>query len=357
MSYSYKRVITIDLPKNFKKNIKKDKILMERIKIMKSTKKLLLLLVFSVFSLYLAACNDNSIESDNQTDDQFITEVVTQGYSGPNNEDDDLMFSEAEDLNDGGPVGNYGDGDTPIDSLMKWGRRITGVTKSVTIVNEGDSIKNATITTNITGVYMIVGVVNGVVDTISKPYTEEFKRLAIFKRVDRQPRPRRNWRLYKVSMLDGESKTPQVGSDYVKMNKVEVYVNGTLKYTLNGPDFTQNLFITRKFEGGGIPEINVNDEVKLVVSTYSTQSEQDIVAWHWGKRNFGFHREPFTMVSQTPNGGGWDRVYEKSFNIHGNIRGKALNGCISASTYKSLHDDSPSELASDLVGTPYRVKP
>lgn len=328
---------------------------MERIKTMKSLKKMFLLLIFSAFSMYLAACNDNSVD-ENQTDDEFIKEVVTSGYSGQNGEDDDLMASEKDDLDDGGPVGNSG-GDTPIDSLMKWGRRITGVSKTVAIVNEGDTIKNVTITTNITGVYMIIGTVNGVVDTISKPYTEEFKRLAVFKRINRLPRPRHNWRLYKVSMLDGETKTPQVGTDYVKMNKVEVYVNGTLQYTFNGPDFTQNIFTTRHFGGAGIPEVNVGDQVKLVVSTYSGQSEQDIVAWHWGKRNFGFHREPFVMTSQTPNGSGWDRVYEKSFTINENIRHKRLNGCISASTYKSLHDDSPIEFASDLVGTPYRVMP
>jgi hypothetical protein len=335
---------------------------MERIKRMKSlkfTKKLLLLAAFTAFSMYLAACNDNSIESDNETDDQFIERVVTNGYSGENTDDDDLMFSEVNDLDDGGAVGNSG-GDTPIDSLMKWGRRITGVTKTVNIVNEGDSIKNVTITTNITGVFIIVGTVNNVVDTISKPYTEEFKRLAIFKRVDRSPRPRHNWRLYKVSMLDGESKTPQVGSAYVQMNQVQVYKNGTLLYTFTGPDFTQNMFETKRppnWSGSGIPEVNVGDEIKLVVNTYSAQSEQDIVAWHWGKRNHGFHREPFAMVSQTPNGAGWDRVYEKTFNIPENVRRKVLNGCISSSTYKSLHDDSPVEFATDLVGTPYRVRP
>lgn len=322
--------------------------------LLKSTKKLLILLVIPLFSLYLSSCSDNSV-ADNQTDDEFITEVITKGYSAPNNEEDDLMNSEAGDLDDGGPVADIGD--TPIDSLIKWGRRITGVSKTVTITSEGDSIKNASITTNITGVYMIIGVVNNVVDTISKPYTEEFKRTAIFKRIARTPRPRFNWRLYKVSQVDGETKTPQIGSDYVQMNKVEVYVNNVLKYTFMGPDFTQNMFTTRFFGGSGIPEVNVNDQVRLVVYTYSTQSEQDIVAWHWGKRNFGFHREPFTMTSQLPNGSGWDRTYEKTFTISmGHNRGR-FNGFISSSTHKSLYDDSPAEFASDLVGTPYRVLP
>ncbi len=325
-------------------------------KFLKPSKNVFILAIAAVFSLYMAACNNNSV-SDNQTDDEYISEVITTGYSSPNNEDDDLMNSEADDLNDGGPVGDNGGPDTPIDSLMKWGRRITGVSKTVTITNEGDTIKNALITTNITGVFMIVGTVNGIVDTISKPYTEEFKRTAIFKRVARTERPRQNWRLYKVSMLDGETKTPQIGTQYVEMNQVQVYVNGTLQYTFTGPDFTQNIFTTRRFDGAGIPEVHVGDQVRLVVNTYSAQSEQDIVAWHWGKRNFGFHREPFAMVSQTPNGAGWDRVYEKTFTINENIRQKRLNGCISASSYKSLHDDSPVEFASDIVGTPYRVMP
>ncbi len=342
--------------KEINKKLNKAKSLIKSGKFLKPTKKLFMLALSAVFALYMAACNDNSV-SDNQTDDEFITEVITKGYSSPNGEDDDLMNSEVNDLDDGGAVGNVDGLDTPIDSLMKWGRRITGVSKSVTITNEGDTIKNALITTNITGVYIIIGTVNGVVDTISKPYTEEFKRIAVFKRVDRSPRPRHNWRLYKVSMLDGETKTPQLGTQYVEMNQVQVYVNGSLLYTFAGPDFTQNIFTTRRFNGAGIPEVHASDQVKLVVNTYSAQSEQDIVAWHWGKRNFGFHREPFAMVSQTPNGAGWDRVYEKTFTIHNNIRGKRINGCISASTHKSLYDDSPVEFASDLVGIPYRVFP
>lgn len=328
-------------------------------KILKLTKNLFLTLAIAALALYMPACSDNSVD-ENQTDDEFIKEVVTSGFSGQNNDDDDLMISEKDDLDDGGAVSNTGGGDTPIDSLMRWGRKIESVSRTVTITSEGDTVKNATITTNITGTYVIVGTVNGVVDTIFKPYTEEFKRLAVFKRIARNPRPRHNWRLYKVSMLDGESKTPQVGSQYVQINQLQVYKNGTLAYTFTGPDFTQNMFETKRppyWTGSGIPEVNVGDDIRLVVNTYSTQSEQDIVAWHWGKRNFGFHREPFTMTSQTPNGSGWDRVYEKTFNINENIRRKVMNGCISASTYKSLHDDSPAEFASDLIGMPYRVLP
>src|SRR5207249_369628 len=85
------------------------------------------------------------------------------------------------------------------------------------------------------------------IEKIVKPYVETTTRLAVFKRIARTPRPRLNWRLYQVSMLDGQTTQPQIGTDYVEMNKVEVYVNGNLTYTFMGPDFTQNEFTTKYF--------------------------------------------------------------------------------------------------------------
>ena len=326
-------------------------------KFLKPSKNVFMLAIAAVFTLYMSACGDNSV-SDNQTDDEFITEVVTNGYSNPNAEDDDLFKAESSDFEDGGAVGDIDGMDTPIDSLMKWGRIVTGSSATVTITTEGDSLKNADITRTITGNYVIVGVVGGVVDTIFKPYTQVFHRTAVFKRVGNNPRPRHNWRLYKVSMVDGHTTSPQNSDSYVQMQQIQVYVNGTLTYTFAGPDFTQNVFTTRRFDGAGIPEVNAGDQVRFVVTTYSTQSEQDIVAWHWGKRNFGFHREPFVMTSETPSGSGWTRTYDKTITINGatHHRGR-FNGFISASTHKSLYDDSPAEFASDAVGTPYRVMP
>ena len=326
-------------------------------KFLKPSKNVFMLAIAAVFTLYMSACGDNSV-SDNQTDDEFITEVVTNGYSNPNAEDDDLFKAESSDFEDGGAVGDIDGMDTPIDSLMKWGRIVTGSSATVTITTEGDSLKNADITRTITGNYVIVGVVGGVVDTIFKPYTQVFHRTAVFKRVGNNPRPRHNWRLYKVSMVDGHTTSPQNSDSYVQMQQIQVYVNGTLTYTFAGPDFTQNVFTTRRFDGGGIPEVNAGDQVRFVVTTYSAQSEQDIVAWHWGKRNFGFHREPFVMTSETPSGSGWTRTYDKTITINGatHHRGR-FNGFISASTHKSLYDDSPAEFASDAVGTPYRVMP
>jgi hypothetical protein len=322
---------------------------------LKTSKNLLILLIIAAFSAFFSACSESTVE-ENQTDDEFIKEVVTAGTGSNQQEDDDLMSNEAYDLDNGGPVGNSG-GDTPIDSLFKWGRRITSVSVTVTITSEGDSIKNANIGRTINGVFHIIGYVNGNLDSIQKPYTEVLRRKAVFKRIAYTPRPRFNWKLYKVSMADGGTTAPQNSNDYVQMQQIQIYVNNVLQYTFQGPDFTQNMFTTRRFNGSGIPEVHIGDQVRLVVSTYSTQSEQDIVAWHWARNTFGFHRVPFVMTSQVPNGSGWDREYEKTFTIYPQHKIGRFNGFISASTHKSLYDDSPVEFASDLAGAPYRVLP
>jgi hypothetical protein len=321
-------------------------------RILNLIKTTILLLLSSLFAIYLIGCSE-SVAPDNQTDDQYIQEVVTRGVGSNQQADEDLMLNEANDFDDGGAVG--GGGDTPIDSLLRWGRNVTGVNVNVNITTEGDSLKIAHITRTINGDFIIIGYVSGVLSTIVKPYTEVLKRDAIFKRIDHKLKPRYNWKLYKVSLVDGETTSPQVGSDYVQMAKVDVYINNNLTYTFQGPDFTQNVFMTRWFHGGGVPEVHHGDQVRIKVYTFSRQSEPDIVAWHWAKNAFGFHRVPFVMTSEIPNGQYWDRTYEKTFTIYSRHPFGVFNGYINASTHKSLYDNSPVEFASDLVGIPYRV--
>jgi hypothetical protein len=325
--------------------------------IQKLIRSAILLVISAILGLYLIGCSDSVNTPDNQTDDEYIKEVILHGTGSNQQDDEDLMSNEVYDFDDGGPVGNGGGSDTPIDTLLRWGRRITGVNVNVNITSQGDSLKIAEITRTINGNFIIIGIVSGLQDTIVKPFTEVLKRNAIFKRISHNPKPRFNWKLYKVSLVDGETTMPQVGTQYVQMNKVEVYINNSLAYTFQGPDFTQNVFTPRRFHGGGIPQVHHGDMVRIKVYTYSTQPEPDIVVWHWARNKSGFHREPFVMTSQIPNGQHWDRTYEKTFHIYGRHMSGCFNGFIIASTHKSLFDDSPSEFASDLVGTPYRVLP
>jgi len=316
----------------------------------------LLLLIFT----FISGCNKNDVTDPTlMTDEQYLQFVVDSAYSTNQNDEDNLMSYELLDMDDGGAIKddeNTGPGLSPIDSLIRWGRRITNVNVNFNVTSQGDTIKIVRVTRTISGNYIIIGWQNGQIDSVNKPYTTVFNRDVTFKRINNLPNPRYNWRLYKISMLSGGTTQPQVGNDLVSMTKVEVYINNstTPDYTFNGPDFTQNVFTTMLFGGTGIPTINRNSSVKIKVYTTSQEPETDYVALHWARNTFGFHRIPFALESQTGSGP-YYRIYSKTFNIYGNHRLGVFNGYISASTYKSLFDDDPSKFASTEIGTPYKV--
>lgn len=140
----------------------------------------------------------------------------------------------------------------------------------------------------------------------------------------------------------------------MQINKIEFFVNGNLLKTFDGPDFTNIMLPARFWVGQGIPILPKQAEIEIKVYTTSQNSSVDYVAWHWARNSFGFHRVPFVLDSQTGSGP-YQRVYKKSFNIYSNHLAGVFNGFISASTYQSLYSSNQSELASDLVGIPYRI--
>lgn len=319
---------------------------------------LVLLLILSASVLFLNGCDKSTVDPNNMTDDEFIQSVVSGGYDNDYTNEDNLMTQEYGDLNNEGAVPDN-EGNPPLnpyDSLKKWGRKLTGVNRNFNLTNEGDSLKNMVVTTTFSGNFVIIGYQNGVLDTTVKPYTESMSRKLVFKRIAYTEFPRRNWRLYKVSILDGETTQPEMGSSKVQITKVEIYKNnsGTPTYTFNGSDFTSTMFTTKLFGGVGIPQLDRNDVVKVKIYTTSQMQATDYVAFHWSKNTFGFHRIPFTLESQTGSGP-YYRVYTKDFNIYGNHRIGAHNAYFSANTRESLYDDDITKFASDLVGIPFKV--
>jgi hypothetical protein len=321
-------------------------------------KPLFLTSIIVILSIYMAGCSTNNpTQPDTMTDNEYVQSIISSGYDNNFTNDDNLMSQEYIDLNDGGAVFDNGGGlMNPVDSLYKWGRRITGVNRNYNVTDQGDTLKTVLITTTFTGNYIILGYQNGILDTIIKPYTEVLKRNAVFKRIARTIHPRQNWRLYQISGFDGETTQPQQGSSEVQITKVEIYKNNspTPSYTFTGPDFTNTIFLTRYFGGEGIPQLDRNDQVKVMIYTTSQLAPIDYVAFHWIKNTFGFHRIPFTLVSQSGSGP-YYRVYTKTFNIFGAHMLGAFNAYFSASTHESLYDDNTGKFASDLVGIPFRV--
>ena len=309
-------------------------------------------------SLFISGCQKSAVEPNNMTDDEYVQSVVSGGYDNDYTNEDNIMIQEYVDLNEGGAVfdNELLPPANPYDSLYKWGRRITGVNRNFNITNEGDTLKNVLITTTFAGNFNIIGYQGGILDTTVKPYTEVMKRNVVFRRIANTEYPRKNWRLYKVSILDGETSQPQIGSSKVQITKVEIYKNnsGTPAYILNGPDFNNILFVTKLFGGTGIPQLDRNDLVKVKIYTTSQLANTDYVAFHWAKNTYGFHRIPFALESETGSGP-YYRIYSKDFHIYGNHRIGVYNAYFSANTHESLYDDDVSKFASDLVGIPFKV--
>ena len=329
-----------------------------------NSKQLIYLLSFFIiliFGLYVSGCSDNSsVNNPTQSvtnDNDYLKSVVSSGYDNNQVNEDNLMSQVVNDLNTG-PVNNdQAFPGLPIDSLKKWGRRISNVNVNYSITDYGDTMKALNITRTINGNYIIIGTKNGVTDSVNKPYTEVFFNNVKFKRIERETNPRMNWRLYQISMLNGGTTQPQVGSSQVMITKIELYQDNFSmpRYTFNGPDFqNKNIFTTMKFGGTGIPQIDREDSVYIKVYTTSQLAPVDIVAWHWPLNTFGFHRVQFDLLSQT-GGGPYERVYAKSIKVFHLHRLGSFNGDISASTHESLWDDDINKFASSEVGFPYRV--
>jgi hypothetical protein len=316
--------------------------------------KLSIFAVFLFFTGYFAGCS-NTTTNNNQTDEQYLQGVVTGG-SQFNTDEDNLMYAENSDLNDGGAFDDNGNPgpEAPLDSLIRWGRIVDNVNINFNGSFSGDTVYSGTVTRTITGHFRIIGIKGGLPDSVNKPYTEVLTRFIAFKRVDRKPNPRYNWRLYQISCLSGNTTIPQNGNSNTQIVGIAVYVNGVLKDTLVGPNFNNNVFTTLRFNGTGIPQVGQGDNVTIYVTVNSSEIN-NYVAWHWARNAYGFHRVPFTYVSSIPGPNGYYVTFSKSVTIRMGHPLGAFSGYINASTHESLWDDDPNLFSSTEVGIPYRV--
>jgi hypothetical protein len=315
-----------------------------------------LVLAFTL-SFSLNSCNNNNVTGPSQTEDEYLrNEAVNNAFSTNQDDEDNLFATEATDFDNEGAVSDN-IGDLPLDSLKRYGRRVSNVNFNSDITITNDTLKTVLITRTITGYFILIGYRNGALDSVSKPYTQEQKRIVTFRRIARTNNHRSNWRVYTFTAADGKTLTPQNGKNNITISRAIFYRNGNPIDTLYGPDFTVNVFKARLFWNGNIINAGRNDNVNVKIFLNSNQSDTDIVAFHWGRNSFGFHREKFQMISQVQNGNTFDRVYEKTFNIYNLHRYGIFNGYISANTRSSIWDDNINLFSSTYFGFPYIIRP
>jgi len=316
--------------------------------------KLTFLAIILVFVGYFGGCS-NTTTNNNQTDEQYLQGVVTSG-SQFSTDEDNLMSAEGSDLNDGGAYDDNGNPGpmSPLDTLLRWGRIVDHVNVNFAGSFSGDTVYSGLVTRTITGHFRIIGIKNGLPDSVDKSYTEVLTRFIAFKRVDRTLYPRLNWRLYQLSCLSGGTTAPQNGNSNTQIVGIAVYVNGFLKDTLVGPNFNNEVFTTLRFGGTGIPKVVQGDNVTIYVTVNSSEIN-NYVAWHWARNAYGFHRVPFTYVSSMPGPNGYYVTFSKTVTIRNGHPLGVFSGYLNASTHESLYDDDPSKFSSTEVGIPYRV--
>lgn len=310
--------------------------------------------VFSalVFLIMAAGCNNsvtgpspvNSGQSNLQpADKQAMTQMAEQ---------DSAMSSFSPNYNENQNVNYLGKTSGAITPVFVW-QHVILKDKNYDFNEVGDSVY-VKITKTFEGVLNIVASTQDTTrkpDTIvTKNFTTVMTRQLLFERVDSTDNPFRNWKLVGISLVSGGTTT-----DNFNINKLTATMSDGTSLVIDSPE---NYFIAREKRWGWwhhFPEIKTRDTVTVSVELYSAYADTDFVTLTYGADFFGTHRNKsrLELVSSTPSGGGFIKVYEKTFNV-GDYHGY-FHAVLNAFTKQSIYDDS-APVESKTWGLPYRVR-
>jgi hypothetical protein len=184
---------------------------------------------------------------------------------------------------------------------------------------------------------------------IEKSFTAVVTRNLIFKKVGNTPYPRRNWIIAAISLPEGGTQSPNID-----LKKMTIFLQNGDTLVIDSP----NDYFLRRGWGWwhNIPILQTGDSVIVRVELFSSYQEDDFVTLTWGANRWIKHRvkKLFELVSSTPNGEGYDKVYEQTFRAH--QWGGFYHAIINAMPKQViLDDDTPVE--SEAWGIPYFVHP
>jgi len=182
---------------------------------------------------------------------------------------------------------------------------------------------------------------------IEKTFASTITRKIIFIKINHTPYPRRNWVIAAVSLPEGGTSSPNID-----LMKVTVFLPNGDSLVINSP----NDYYLRRGWGWwrSIPVIHPNETVTIKAEVYSEYADTDYVSLVYGANRWCHQRgkKLFELVSSTPNGTGFDKVYEQSFTAH-NIPG-FFHAVINAIPKQVLNDDS-APVESETWGIPYII--
>lgn len=233
------------------------------------------------------------------------------------------------------------------------GHRMRLVSKNLLIEFENDTIAYGRLTKTFEGVLLIAASYDSTAsepDTvIEKPFTSVVTRNLIFIKLPDGDSRFRNWVLAAISLPEGGTQSPNID-----ITKLTVFLPDGDTLVIESP----NEYYLRRGHGWwrDIPKLHRGESVLLRVELFSAYEEEDFVTLTYGAGRDGHHRakKRFELVSTTPVGDGFEKVYEQTYTTCQFPGHK--HAIINAMPKQVIYDDE-APVEAEAWGLPYFVRP
>lgn len=299
---------------------------------------------FALITLFFAGCKDNNTDPNSgepKTDKEAFERIA---------DEDSSLASFEDNYNEGDALG-FGKTATAI-YPFRVGQKVTRTSRTIEHNVIGDTAY-ATLTKTFTGVLYIAAAYDSASvepDTIlTKAFTSEVKRNLIFVRTGNSDRPYQNWRLAAISLPSGGTTT----HSNIEIQSISINLPGGNVVTVTDP---LNFYLAR---GQGwwrqLPIVPKNADVEVTVQLFSTSADTDFVSVTWGGRKQELTKEKrrFTLVSSTPSGTGFLKVYSRTYSTKSNAG--FFHAVINAYPRSVIFDDQAA-VEGHTWGFPYFVR-
>jgi hypothetical protein len=309
------------------------------------------LILIGVFAFF-AGCQDQTsvdpIDDGIPTSDKQAMEMIVD-------QDSSLSSFEAN-YNEDGLMDILGKTQETI-YPFRVGHKMRLVSKNLLIEFENDTIAKGTLTKTFEGVLYIAASYNPDAEkpdtVIEKPFTSVITRNLIFikRRISdgQSDAAFRGWKLAAISLPEGGTQSPNI--DITKL--IAVLPNGE-ELVIESP----NEYYLRIWHGWWrqIPIFNRGESVLLRVELFSAYEDEDFVTLTYGAGRDCNHRAKrrFELVSSTPVGDGFEKVYEQTYET--NQFPGYKHAIINAMPKQVVYDDE-TPVEAEAWGLPYFVRP
>ncbi len=265
---------------------------------------------------------------------------------------DSSLTSFEANYNEDGLMDFLGKTEEPI-YPFRVGHRMRLVSKNLNIEFISDTIAIGTMTKTFEGVLFIAVSYDSTASepdsVIQKPFTSVITRKIIFKKIANTPFPFRNWIIAAISLPEGGTQSPNID-----LTKLTVFLPNGDTLVVESP----NEYFLRIWDGWWrrVPILRRGESVMLRVELFSAYEEEDFVTLTYGANRHGHHRAKklFELVSSTPVGDGFEKVYEQTYTTH-QFPGH-YHAIINAMPRQVIFDDA-APVEAEAWGMPYFVLP